>query len=70
MMIHTIYIKTLGLIVSDKKIFSHFPYISVCKTCDPPVWGHFWPQRYNLIKLGRGPLSEAKYQAKYQISIV
>ena len=28
--------------------------------------GHFWPQVYNLNKLGRGPLGDAKYQ----ISIV
>ena len=25
----------LGLVVSDKKFFSCFPYISLCKTCDP-----------------------------------
>ena len=28
-------IKALGPVVSDKKIFSHFPYISQCRTCDP-----------------------------------
>ena len=28
-------IKALGLLVSDKKIFSLFPYISLCKTFDP-----------------------------------
>ena len=27
--------KYLGFVVSDKKIFSHFAYISLCKTCDP-----------------------------------
>ena len=29
--------------VSDKKIFSFFSYISLCKTCDPqggPILGH------------------------------
>ena len=30
-------IKALGLVVSEEKIFSCFPYISHCKTCDP--WG-------------------------------
>ena len=30
-------INSLGLLVSDKKIFSHFPSISLCKTFDP--WG-------------------------------
>ena len=29
--------KALGLVVSDKKIFSRFPYISLCKIFD--VWG-------------------------------
>ena len=24
--------------------------------------GHFWPQGYNLNKLGRSPLSDATYQ--------
>ena len=27
-------IKALCLVVSDKKIFSCFPYISLCKSCD------------------------------------
>ena len=27
-------IKALGPVVSDKKIFSHFPFISLCKTID------------------------------------
>ena len=28
-------IKALAFVVSDKKIFSCFPYISLYKTCDP-----------------------------------
>ena len=28
-------IKDLGPVVSDKKIVSHFPYISLCKILDP-----------------------------------
>ena len=60
MMLHTNY-QGLGLVVSDKKFFSHFLYISLCKTCDP--WeGPFSPMGYNLNKLGRGPLGDAKYQ--------
>ena len=55
-------IKALGLVVSDKKIFSCFPYIRLCKTCDPPGWGHFWLQEYYLNKLVRGPLGDATYQ--------
>ena len=27
-----------------------------------PGAGHFWPQSYNLNKLGKGPLGGAKYQ--------
>ena len=46
-------IKALGLKVSDK-IFSHFPYISLCK--------HVGEAIYNLNKLGRSPLGDAKYQ--------
>ena len=30
-----------------------FPYISLCKTCNPGGGVHFWPQRYNLIKQGK-----------------
>ena len=33
-MLHTKY-QVLGLVVSDKKTFSCFPYISLYKTCDP-----------------------------------
>ena len=43
--------------VSDKKIFSHFPYISHCRGR-----GHFWPKGYNLNKLGRGPLGDAGFR--------
>ena len=28
----------------------------------PSGLGHFWPQGYNLNKLDRGPLGDAKYQ--------
>ena len=34
MMLHT-NSKGLDLVVLDKRIWSCFPYISLCKTCDP-----------------------------------
>ena len=37
MMLHTKY-NALGLMVSDKKIFHVFHYISLCKTCDVTPW--------------------------------
>ena len=51
-------IKALGLMVSDKKIFSIFHYISLCKTCDPKEGGcNFWPKGHNLKELGRDKIS-------------
>ena len=52
---------------SDKKIFSMcVPYICLCKTCDPGGGGGgggpFWPQGYNLNKLGKGSLGDISYQ--------
>ena len=47
-------IKTLGFVVSDKKIFSRFPYISLLNIL-PPERGHFLAPGVNLNKLGRGP---------------
>ena len=38
------YIKALGLMVSNKKIFSCFPYTSLCKTCDPLGGAIFGPR--------------------------
>ena len=46
---------------SDKKISSHFPYIILCKTCDPGQ-AHFWPQVHNLSELDRGQLDDATNQ--------
>ena len=51
-------IKTLGFKVSDKKIFSHYSYKSLCKTCDPRAG----PHGYNLNNLYRGLLGDATYQ--------
>ena len=56
-------IKALSPVVSDKKIFSCFPYIyKSIKKHVTPGWAHFWPQGHNLNKLGRGPLGDATYQ--------
>ena len=54
-------IKTLGLMVSDKKIFSCFHYVSQCKACVP--WGGaiFGPSGI-FEQLGKGPLSDATYK--------
>ena len=60
MMLHTKYLgsKPYGF---RKDFFHVFPYIGLGKICDPGV-GHFWPQGYNLNKLGRGLLGDAIYQ--------
>ena len=45
--------------VSDKKIFSCFPYI---RGGGGFGGGPFWPKGHNLSKLGRDPLGDAAYQ--------
>ena len=50
--------RTSGLREDD---FFTFPYISLCKTCDPGP-GHFWCQGFNFNKHGRDPLDDATYQ--------
>ena len=54
MMLNT---KYQGLLVSDKKIFYTFLYISLCKTFD-----NGGKAIYNLNKLGGGPLGDATDQ--------
>ena len=40
-----------------------FPYIGLCKkNVTPPGLGYFWPQGYNVNKLGRSSLGDASYQ--------
>ena len=51
-------IKGSGLLVSGKKIFEGFLYISYVKHVDPKQ-GHFWPLGNNLNNLGRSPLDKA-----------
>ena len=47
-------IKDLGLVISDK-MFSCFPDMTLCKTCDPQGGALFWSQGHNLNKLGSWP---------------
>ena len=64
-MIHT-NIKALDPVVSDEKIFSTFPYISLCKTCDPQGRVIILPQEHSN-KYDRSFLDNASY--KYQGSV-
>ena len=52
--------------VSDKNIFSCFPYISLCKTW-PPGGAQFWPKGHNLNKPGRGTLDQTKILSRKSI---
>ena len=55
--------KTLGLMYSDKKIFScFFSYISLRKTCDPRGVAIFGHRGIIFNKLVRGPLGDATHQ--------
>ena len=45
-------IKALGPVVSDKKIFSHILYISLCKTCDPQGGSIFGPRAGQYLAPG------------------
>ena len=56
--------KALGLVVSDKKSFSCFPYISLCITCDPGGWASFCPMDRILINMI--DVSLAMLHIKYQ----
>ena len=47
----------LGFLVSDKKIFTSFPYISPYKYICPRA-GPFWPQGYYLNNLSISLLDE------------
>ena len=60
-MLHTKYQDSRPYGFRQEDFFYIFPYISLCKTCDPAA-NLFWPQGYNLNKLGRGPLGDATYQ--------
>ena len=61
MMLHTKYqgFRPYGFRLGD--FFHVYPILAYAKHLNPRV-GHLWPQGYNLIKLGRGPLVDASYQ--------
>ena len=61
MMLHTKYqgSRTIRFRQEDFNMFSLCKHMY--KMC-PPGPGHFWPQGYNLNKLGRSPLDDATYQ--------
>ena len=48
--------------VSDKRMFSCFPYISLRKICDPRGSSFYCPRGHTLNNLGRGPLGNAIFQ--------
>ena len=53
--------------VSDKIFFYVFPIEAYVKHLTPQP-GHFWSQGYNLNKLGRGLLGDAKYKGSMPCS--
>ena len=55
-------IKALRLMVSDRKIFQCFPYISKFLNMLPQGRGKFWPQEGHLNKHGTGSLGDDSYQ--------
>ena len=57
----TYQISRLYVIWFQTRFFHVFPYIGYVKHATPGA-GHFWPQGYNLNKLGRGPLDDASHQ--------
>ena len=50
------------LMVSDKKIFHVFPYISLCKTCDPRGGAIYGPRGIICNTFGISPLGAATFQ--------
>ena len=56
MMLHTKYQGSRSYGFRQEDFVMFFPYISLCKTCDPRDGAIFGPQGHNLNKLGRGPV--------------
>ena len=50
-------IKALALVISDKKVFSCFPSMGLCETCDPQA-GHLCPMVKIFNIFGRGQLGD------------
>ena len=47
MMLQTYNIKALGILLSAKKVFICFSYISLCKSCNPQEGATFGPKMGN-----------------------
>ena len=60
-------IKSLLLLVSEKKNFKVFLLCSYVSNLWPPGPGPIWPQGHHISNHGRGPLGDATYR-KYQSS--
>ena len=65
MMLHTKYQGSRPYGFRQEYFFQIFPYISICKQCDPGV-GPFLAQGHNLNKPGRGPLGSRPYCFKQE----
>ena len=61
MMLHTIYQGSRPCGFRQEDFFMFLPIKSYVKPVTPEA-GHFWPQGYNLNKLGRRPLDDTTYQ--------
>ena len=59
MMLHTKYQCSMPCGSGQEDLFHVFPIKAYVKHLTPG-WGGFWPQGYNLNKLGRGILSVIK----------
>ena len=66
MMLHNKYQGPRPYSFRQEYFFFFFPYISLCKKCDPG-WSHFWPQGHNLKKIDRGLLVDATCQIPRQM---
>ena len=62
MMLHTKYQGSIGLMVSDKKIFLCFSLYKPMLNMRPLRLEHFWSKGHYLNKLGSGSLGDASYQ--------
>ena len=62
MMLHTKYQGPRPCGFRQEDFMCVFPYISQCKTCDPPGVCNFWPQWHDLNKFVRDSLGDATYQ--------
>ena len=62
MMLHTKYQGSIPYGFRQEDFFLFFPIFKVYVRHVTRGQVHFWPQGYNLNKLGRGSLGDASYQ--------